>query len=694
MLYQISGKLVFTVGFLFFLNTSVFSADESCTFRLTSCPESFNGTNIIVPKKVNAFAPGFFVCSPEKVYEGVNPNATPPTIMFVIDNSHSMNGLNNADNPRDIGGARFEVTSALLDTIYKMYPKAEIGLSVFVDYLFFDTKDQHVIPLPYASFPSGIPKAQGYLPIHKLDSVVSGGKRWVDIIKDFLTTKDTIIKNNDIPGPCTTAVLTHNPSFKYGGYTNINVAFEAAKLEMAKTSNAKENQFVIFLSDGEPNREWPLTLNNEFVQGTGMPTTFTIYFVPQGGSVPRSISEMTKNIRNNGYSSSNTISAYYGMQASHQALLTMLINNALNPIINTLKQEPTTLTINNKVYSDYRKADSVFLIPGGLPLNDVTTHFSMEIKYRIRKDNVTYDTLTRFNFDVTRDDATRMSDGIQLDCSDTTYFRVSVKATKPLARETNLEQGVFEISRTIPTPPKGDLTVYYSLVNTGLKPATKGVDYDAFPFIDSLVFKGEFTKRETLPVVPMADDLDDEGDETVVLKILSLKNGRNIRYSISGPDSAVVVIRDFEKPDNVDISVIFNPMTSDRTAIQKIDSLLNNPNLPDSMNAILIGTKNLISNSNANGSVIVINSTRPLESNVINSVCGFATIYDAVGNVVNKVDIVLVQKNKDSNDYTGFWDGTNMQKRKVGSGMYLMITTLLDDKGNKKKLKPVKIGVK
>ncbi|HMA64056.1 MAG TPA: hypothetical protein VKO63_02615, partial [Chitinispirillaceae bacterium] len=354
--------------------------------------------------------------------------------------------------------------------------------------------------------------------------------------------------------------------------------------------------------------------------------------------------------------------------------------------------------LNNKVYTDYRKADSVFWIPGGLPLNDVTTHFSMEIKYRIKKDDVTYDTLTRVEFDVTRDDTKKQSDGVELDCSDTLYYRVSVKATTPVARETNLEQGMFEITRTIPTPPRGDLTVYYSIVNTGVKPATKNVDYDATPFKDSVVFKGDIITSEKLPIVPKTDELD-EGDETVVLKILSVKNGRNIRYAVSGPDSAVVVIKDFEKPDNIDVSVIFNPMTSDRTAIQKVDSLLNKTNLPDSMRAILIGAKELISKNpnnfnDASGSVLVINSTRPLGSNVLKSVCGFATIYDALGNVVNKVDIVLVQKNKESNDYTGFWDGTNMQKRKVGSGMYLMVVTLIDDKGNKKKQKPVKVGVK
>jgi hypothetical protein len=697
MLRQTTDKLVHLFAFLFFLITAALASDQACTFRLTSCPESFNGTNIVVPTKVNAFSPGFYVCSPEKVYENVNAGSTPPTIMFVIDNSNSMNGMDNVKDPRDSDGDRFKVTSEIIDTIYKKYPKAEIGLAVFVEYLFFDTKDQQVIPLPYTTFPSSQPKVQGYLPVHKLDSTVSGGKRWVDVIKDFLTTKDTIIKNNNFVNPCTTSVLTHSPSFSYFGYTNINVAFEAAKIELAKTSNAKENQFVIFLSDGEPNREWPLASDTMFVRGTNMPTTFTIYFVPEGGSVPASISKMTNNIRSNGYSSNNKISAYYGMQASHQALLTMLLNNALNPIFNTLKQDPTTLKLNNVIYSDYRKADSVFWIPGGLPLKDGTTHFSMEINYKIRKDDVTYDTITKAEFDVTRSDAMATSDDILLSCSDTLYFRVSVKASTPVARETNLEKGMFEITRTVPVPPRGDLTVYYSIVNTGVKPATKNVDYDATPFIDSVVFKDNAATVQ-LPVLPKADQLDEEGDETVVLKVLSVKSGRNIRYSISGTDSAVVVIKDFEKPDNIDVNVIFNPMTSDRTAIQKVDSLLNKTNLPDSLRAILIGAKEIISknpnSSDAGGSILVVNSTRPLGSNVLKSVCGFATIYDALGNVVSKVDIILVQKNKDSNDYSGFWDGTNLQKRKVGSGMYLMVVTLIDDLGNKKKQKPVKIGVK
>lgn len=694
MVRQITGKLVNTIALLWLLNSVAYTADETCTFRLVSCPESFDGANIIVPTKVNAFAPGFYVCSPEKIFENTNANSVPPTIMLVIDNSYSMSGLDNATDPRDVDGARFEVTSKIIDTIYKVYPKAEIGLTVFVENLFFDTKDAHVIPLPYTSFPSAQPKVQGYLPIHKLDSVVAGGKKWIDVVKDFLTTKDTVLN-----GSLTTSVLTHQPSFTYTGRTNINVAFEAAKIEMAKSTNSKEKQFVIFLSDGEPNKNWPLANNDSFTAGTNMPTTFTIYFVSKGESVPSSIKEMTNNIRANGYSTSNKMSAYFGMQASHDALLTMLLNNVLNPIFSVLKQEPTTLTLNNKTYTDYRKADSVFWIPGGIPLNDVTTHISMAIKYTIRNNGVTFDTVARAEFDVTRDDKQTQSKGILTSCSDTTYFRVSVKATAPVARETNLEKGMFEITRTVPVPSRGDLTVYYSIVNTGVKPATKNIDYDATPFIDTVLFTNGASTVQ-LPVLPKADNLDAEGDETVVLKVLSVKSGRNIRYSISGPDSAVVVIKDFEKPDNIDISVIFNPMTSDRSAIQKVDSLLNKTNPPDSIKNMLVGIKEMISKnssgSNASGTVIIIKSTRPLGTNVANSAYenGFAVIYDALGNLVNKVDIALVQKNKESNDYAAFWDGTNMKKRKVGPGMYLMFVTLIDESNNKKKQKPIKIGVK
>jgi len=116
--------------------------------------------------------------------------------MFIIDNSTSMMGSGSV-NPRDSAGVRFKVVSALLDTIYKQIPDADIGLTVFRDYLYFDARDNsNFAAFPdeyYTQYPLAARneefKNQAYIPLLRLDSTLQDGVKAIDLLKKMLLTQ-------------------------------------------------------------------------------------------------------------------------------------------------------------------------------------------------------------------------------------------------------------------------------------------------------------------------------------------------------------------------------------------------------------------------------------------------------------------------------------------------------------------------
>jgi len=646
------------------------AGDQVCAFKLASCPESFGGDTIYVPRKVTHLSPEFFVCEPEFTIEEVVETGNPPSIMFVIDHSTSMTNGGGSGEPMDSGGVRFKVTSALLDSIYKIYPDAEVGLTIFEKYLWINSEDNpNYVSLPesyYETYPlsanQDIFKTQGYIPLLKLDSTVQGDQKGIDVLKDMLEVKYATIGSADFES----AVPVYEPKWlaDLTGGTNINVAFDATRNAMEKASNPKENQYVIFLSDGEPNSNWPRA-GNDFQAGVGMPATFTVFFTSTG-RVPASISNMTKNIQENGYSSSNEKSWYYAMQASYDSLISRLMTNALTPIMSVVKQKPTQLKINGIKYTDYREADSIFFINGGLKLNDSITNFNMEISYRVRKDtsSAAYDSIVNTSFTVNRTDTKAKSEGIDVvDCRDTSYFSVSVNAVDPTAQEENTESGRIELKRT--NQDYGDLTVYFNVSGT----ATKNADYASISY-DSLVFtKG--VSVQSIEIKPFTDVLK-ENDETVIITLLSGSSNQKIRYSISGPDSAVVTIKDRKLDDTTNIAVLINPFSTTIPITTQLKEVLSKGIIS---NSVFGNLKEIIDACKAQyGTFVYIETTVPLkpvgvgESGLTSY--GKGLLYDAVGNLIKKLDICEIDTNKGI--YGVLWDGTNKNRRKVGSGVYLL----------------------
>jgi hypothetical protein len=262
------------------------------------------------------------------------------------------------------------------------------------------------------------------------------------------------------------------------------------------------------------------------------------------------------------------------------------------------------------------------------------------------------DTTAHITFDVVRTDSVPMSQDVSIDCNDTTYYSVSVKATQSSASEQGPRSGVFQFTRN--SSDHGDLTVYFSISGT----ATSQKDYTPIP--DSIVFTGT-QKSVTRIIEPIPDTLKEE-QETVIFTLLGKKSNRIIRYTVDVPSSATVSIDDHQvqPPDTLIVTVTPNPFPLRR------DFLLTN----------YIGNaaayySNIVTSSDK-GVLISVQSTTPFQGDVNNpDSYGTACIYDAVGNAIKQLHLQKAN-DFDSTTYGMVWDGTNNQNRKVGGGVYLL----------------------
>jgi hypothetical protein len=782
--YLQNGLYIFT-----FLVTLA-GASEICEMKINKCPETYNNSTIVVPEKVISLSGKYYVCKPENVVK--EEKSDPPSIMFVIDHSGSMSGVNGVSrDPTDVTGSRFKVSKAVIDTLMKKVPKAEIGLVLFQNALFFDTKNEpNAVPLPddYPR-PAGI-TTQAYIPLLRLDSTYVNGERGVDILKRLLSTYDTLIEGTNSQ----TTDLKYKPTFTTDYNTNINTAFDAAKLAMLKAKNPKKNQFIIFLSDGEPmpDSSGPLfhggKNRNDFQNGTDVPTTFTVYFVKAFGRVPQSIITMTKNIASNNYSTSNPLSDYWRLETNYDTLLNVL-NRQTSSILQVLKAAPSKLVINDVVYNKYNDTDSTFTI-NKIMLNPSETPITMSLNFQIKNESTSevVDSSINVSFKILRSDSLPMSEGIELTCRDTIFYDVSVSAIKQTASEKKLEEGTFEFKRN--NSDHGDLTVYFTIQGT----AAAGVDYKAIE--DSVTFTGNKTAIQK-QIAPIADSIK-EGSESVIITILSEKINRTIHYNTGNPKIAQIdILDDYTEPqvsvvvikknaseknleesivefrrshsDYGNITIYFSVsgtavmgsdyqsimdsivFTDQQTAIQKkivpisdtvkedtetvifqilaqkenrtvryvlggsdrVETIIEDyfPDIPDTFSLVILPNpfsfytdatytpnvkkifRNIITDQQPRGALIAITSARgllPISEG--SDKYGTAAVYDAVGNLVQVLDI----KKANSADTTHFgfiWDGKNLKRRNVGSGMYLAdIKVISTTKLEKRFLK--KIGVK
>jgi hypothetical protein len=379
------------------VSASLAAEIERCVMTFSNCPQDFNNDTILVPEKVVAIAPSVLGCKDTAYIDSSKKDTN--SFFFIIDNSGSMKG----DTAHDPEGARFTVPRALLDTIYKKQPNAQVGVAVFQGSLSFDPTT--TATFPYSSYFQRMSQTydnlpdQAYLQLITLNQLYNGVEG-IKIVDSVLSTTGT--------GKGTE--LRYRPRFTIASSTNINIAFLAAREAFATATAPAKNQYIIFLSDGEANRGW----NDPGVDSIwyfrdstrNVPTTFTVYF-NAAGTIPPSIDTMTKNIKGNGYSASNPNSACYTIAASYNSLMNVLMTNVINRI--GVPATPIRMVINDIPSTTF--ANGSFVFPDSFMLESNVTRYTMITTYQYTKPGTT----------------------TQILISDTTVFftRYSANATQP-----------------------------------------------------------------------------------------------------------------------------------------------------------------------------------------------------------------------------------------------------------------------
>jgi len=358
---------------------------DVCKFSYKGRPEDFMDSIMYVPDNMVAMSETLYVGTP---YQVNADTITTPTIFFIIDNSGSMVV---GDEATDKKGNRFRVTHDLIDSLYRQFPKAEVGLSIFMEHLYFygpDDPDYFTV-LPNQWTNGTPPQPLGaYIPLFILDKVYGPKNlKGYEILQKYLETWDRIDQNGNL----IYTDLEYDPDYdNWSRYmsasTNINAGFDCAKHAMLKSKYPPSHQFVVFLSDGEANIPQGEECN-KYVEGKGVPTTFTVFFT-KDSLPPGNLMTMTQNIKINKYSSTNYASEIWGFHnTSYDSLMNFLFTNIISKITSLIGGKPLTITINNTVIGNNWN-NQAFTFTKMFPLLGWETPFKYDIFYHVKKDSV------------------------------------------------------------------------------------------------------------------------------------------------------------------------------------------------------------------------------------------------------------------------------------------------------------------
>jgi hypothetical protein len=387
-----SAPVFLFVWFLFFSASDIYPVKVG-KFYYTGVPEKLNTTSLVVPADMVAMGELITV---KKSVNTNSVNSGGASLFLIIDNSGSMYSQDN-----DVWGYRFSTSRAIIDSVNKINPACEVGLSIFNSFTGFCQADDpnifiKMMPLlqteanltmqfldQYGSFIMLLKLNQSY------NSKI-GQKTGFDILKYYLQT-DTMI---DPFSQKKYVGLKYKPSdpvmqnTSWSGGTNITTGFQAAKYAYRNTTYPKDKQFIIFFSDGDANKpDGYKDLQTLFIQGAATPTTFSIYLTPRD-TVPQSIKQMNANIKANGYSASNQYSNYWSIKSNQDALMTLIKNNIFPVIFSmVISKTPKQALVNTQTCNQW--LNNGFLFPTLFPLSGGTTPFTYTLTYAITKDSVT-----------------------------------------------------------------------------------------------------------------------------------------------------------------------------------------------------------------------------------------------------------------------------------------------------------------
>ena len=310
-------------------------AAQVCHLVFEKCPQDFTAGTVTVPANVIWLDAQMPVCS-ENIRIQTGTKGTAPAIVFVIDNSGSM-------NQSDPDESRFSVVKDMLDTLYRISPEVEVGLVIFTRRLSFDHRENAYFR---TAFPGDTSQHDSFVPLTPLNRDMGGGKLGVDTLKALLSYSGSgdLTYATKLADPRANT-RNGNPLDVRSG-TDITLGFEAAKVALSEAKAPKTDQYIIFLSDGEPRdvdvpREASI---NDFLAGKGVPATFTVYFTgnPRDTAAPQTIKTMTAAIQGNGYSATNAKSAYWALNQPGVQLSTLLKTSVLDPIFTNASGKPVT----------------------------------------------------------------------------------------------------------------------------------------------------------------------------------------------------------------------------------------------------------------------------------------------------------------------------------------------------------------
>jgi hypothetical protein len=348
-------------------------AGRVCDLAFSECPGRFSNGIVKVPEELIWLDAKIPFCNEYvRIADGA---AKPPSIIFIIDNSGSMD-----ENDPDV--ARFNVVSTLLDNIHAFAPGAEVGLVIFTRRLAFDHRENAFFK---TAFPSDTAQHDSYVPLTALNQRFADGRSGLDTLKALLkhdkrgnltyVTRLPASRNNSGMGRANTR-----------DGTDISLGFQAAKAAMKDSKSDKSGQFFVFLSDGTPStpdigREGML---NEFIAGASTPSTFTVYFDTQNSTpvAPGTIVAMTANIKANMYSATNPKSAYWAITTPGSQLQGLLQTQVIGNVLSVpALPRSASLAMGDVTVLNAGRDDSGFLFSKRLALREDTTRIRLEYTY-------------------------------------------------------------------------------------------------------------------------------------------------------------------------------------------------------------------------------------------------------------------------------------------------------------------------
>ncbi len=392
-------RCVGNMSIVFIMITGLLPAEVVNKFQFQGLPETLMNKELQLHHGT--------VAKHEYVYVG-NPSSEifvsgMSSVFFIIDHSSSMKNMG-----QDPQCSRYIVALNIIDSIYKTNPKSEVGVAVFGTSLWYLPRDNPLFK-PVTD-PGGV--SGGYIPLLTLDSVYTEYQNMtgVELLRKWLAI-DTFNGEVDL-------VYRHDSDDRF---TNITYGFYAAKQGFKIAKYPKDRHFCIFFSDGNAN--YPQSNPDEYVEGTNVPTTFTVFFT-SSTSPPQTLQTMTENIKVNDYSNSNPKSNIWSIQTSVEALQKLINEHVIGNIIGfNLSYTPLELKINDiEPIIGWDSTGFTFAKP--FPLIGKETPFHYVIKYNVKKDSVlpngtviqvsTMDTIIDFSFKVILGDTGQIPPKVQL----------------------------------------------------------------------------------------------------------------------------------------------------------------------------------------------------------------------------------------------------------------------------------------